>query len=139
MRQRLGASEAEIERMDDESTAVIGSGSAVSAPGSTKDREKLGSAKKAKTNQSESESDDVDRSADDDSDDDDNDGDDGDDGDAQNTRFVSSNKRPRGNESKGVATKKPAKGNAVMVVEDGDAAAPDVVEDLGAWSDDEEW
>lgn len=147
MRERLGASEAEIERID-ESTVLAGPGSAVPPPGTQKSNKNRGPTNEGKTNQTDSESDDVGRSADEDSskddeyddiDDDDDDADDDDDSEAQNTRFVSSNKQRKSKEGNPVATKKPVMKYAAMAVEDVNVAAPDMVGDLGVWSDDEEW
>lgn len=143
MRERLGASEAEIERVDDDDSSARGSGAtAASAAGGNKEQRKRAISKAVENSESEEDDDD-----DDDNDDHDDDNDDDEDGDEEEEEEDGGESRAGALKTKQGKTagrgkdvaKQPAKRTTAMIIEDGDLAAPDMVEDLGAWSDDEEW
>lgn len=129
MRERLGASEAEVERIDDDATNIAGGLALPQGKAHTKKIQALVARSNA-NDQTDSESENASQSND-------SGGDDSADGE---TGLGSTGQNKPGKGKMGVLS--PAtRGDRNGLAEEfeGDIAAPDMVEDLGTWSDDEEW
>ena len=135
MRERLGASEAEVERAEDDETPVAAAMNKLTAKSKNKNKDNIANKNNKQQRQQqqgllvgdEDELDDDDDEDDDDGEDSDEDGDDSDGGAGGAGRKVSTLRK----------AVSPGKGHGLAAAATEDIIAPDMVEDLGAWSDNE--